>query len=482
MELTKTTRSCIGALTLGLAASPVHALAQAAPSNPKGVTPAVAEEVKRSPQVTPEQQKELAKTLSEKTAEMESLKSKAIGVTKSLGELANSGKLPTSEEAIVLMRRMVEEMSSIRENLGLLQEEIQKIKAWMSRQDESLPKMSQSILDLKKNKSSSYIQTQFRDTNQKGGASDAFSVRRMRIGATQTVDPRTSLKFSFDLATGTAGTAAQMRDAFVIYDVEPSGEKVGFQITAGQHPLPLGYELGRSSSEREFPERAIYNQRMFSGERSRGLNLKYGIAKGAFIHVGGWNALSVNDPEQSALAPGPESRLATTAGLRLQGKHHEFGIAMFAGDRPKFITGTGGGAVTHPRVDREFVYVDGAYTGLFDPKLYVRAEGMMGKDRVPVTGTPTSPRSQTDLAGYQLQMGYNLNDRNQIHVRYDQFDPDLDTAQDALQGYGVAWSYFLNPRAKVTLAYEAIDDPSRGGVGVRQQHYHISTIRVQFRF
>ncbi len=471
----------MGALAVGLAACPAFSYAQATPTGGEA-KPAQAAELKAKPKLTKAQQAELAKKLGAKTAEIEALKAKATDVTKGIGALASSGKLPTSDEAIELMRKMVEEMGLIRQQLGQVQDEIEHIKGWIEGQNEALPIMSQDILDLKRNKEASYLQFQYRDTSQKGGATDAFAMRRMRIGTTQTIDPKTSLKYSFDVATGTAGTAAQMRDAFVIYDVEPSLEKVGFQITAGQQPLPLGYELERSSSEREFPERALYNQRMFNGERSRGINLKYGISKNAFIHAGGWDALAFNDAEQSAIAPGPENRLAGSGGIRFFGKNYDFGVAKFAGERAKFVTGSGASAVTHPRIDREFVYVDGTIVGLFVPNLYIRAEGMMGKDRVPVTGTPTSPRTRKDMAGYQIQLGYNVSYNNQIHLRYEQFDADTDTNKNSIQGYGVAWTHHFNPGAKITASYEAFDDPSRAGAGVRQQHYQVTTIRVQFRF
>lgn len=434
------------------------------------------------PKLTEAEKKELNKKLDAKVKEMESLKNKATTVTKGIGELASSGKLPTSDEAIALMKSMVQEMQQIREALQKVQEEVEGMKGWIEGQNEALPIMANDILDLKRNKQSSYIQTQFRDTNQKGGATDAFSNRRMRIGSTQTIDAKTSIKWSFDIATGTNTTTAQMRDAFVIYDVEPSLEKVGTQITMGQHALPLGYELERSSSEREFPERSIYNQRMFSGERSRGINIKHGISKDTLVHIGGWDALSFNDPEQSAIAPGPENRLGMSGGIRHYGKNFDIGVSHFAGERAKITTGSGSGAVVHPRVDREFTYVDATYVGLLLPELYVRAEAMFGKDRVPVSGTPSSPRTKTDMTGHQIQVGYNLSYNNQINFRFEQFDPNTDVDNNAVIGYGVSYIHYLNPGARVTLAHEIFDDASRAGAGVRQQRYHITTLRVQFRF
>ena len=86
------------------------------------------------------------------------------------------------------------------------------------------------------------------------------------------------------------------------------------------------------------------------------------------------------------------------------------------------------------------------------------------------------------MNGYQVQLGYNFNPSNQLSVRFEQFDPDSNTNGDAIIGYGAAWNHFLNPNARITAAHEIFDDSARSGVGVRQQRYHITTLRVTFRY
>lgn len=423
---------------------------------------------------------EVAKKLEAKTSEMKALENKATAITKSMGELASSGKLPASADAIELMKKMVEEMSLIRQQLDKVTSEVDGIKAWIAESKAPKPQgnVEKDIAALKKFKPGGYLQVQYRDTNQQGGATDAFSIRRMRFGATIQADTHTSAKVSFDFATGTNQQNAQLKDAFITYDVDPSRERMDLQFIGGQQPLPLGYELKRSSADREFPERAVYNQRMFNGERDRGIMVQYGLGGGATLHAGGWNALTVNDPEQSSLAPTPESRHGFTAGLRHKGSKHDVGISTFVAERPQFVSGSGASAITHPRVDREFIYVDGVYSGLFDSKFYVRGEAMWGKDRVPVTGTPVSPMGETDMAGYQIQVGYNFSSSNQFHLRLEQFDPDRDSDGNAIRGFGGAWTHFLNPNTKITAAHEIFRDNARA----TQKTYHVTTLRVQFRY
>lgn len=431
---------------------------------------------------TLDKKKEVAKQLKDKTNQIQELKDRATEVTKNIGALASAGNLTTSQDAVEAMKKLVDEMSQIREMLQKLSEDVEGIKGWIEGQNEALPIMANDISDLKRVKPGSYFQVQYRDTDQRGGSPDAFGLRRIRISQTFTIDPKTSAKVSFDISSGSQNTTTQIKDAFLIYDIEQSNEKVGAQVIVGQAPLPLGFELERSSSEREFPERAQYNQKMFNGERSRGAYIKYGLNNSTFVHAGVWNALTFTDPEQSNLAPGPESRLGVTAGLRNYGAHHDVGISMFRGERPKFVSGSGGGAVTHERVDRNFVYLDGTYVGLFNPNIILRGEAMIGHDRVPVSGTPSSPKSGTDMRGFQVQLGYNINSRNQVNFRYEQFDPNIDAIGDVIKGYGVSYLYYMNPNARLMLAHEIFEDATRLNVGGKaQQRYGVTTFRIQFR-
>ncbi len=431
---------------------------------------------------TLDKKKEVARELKDKTSKIDELKNRATEVTKSIGALASTGSLTTSQEAVEAMKKLVDEMAQIREMLQKLSEDVEGIKGWIEGQNEALPIMANDISDLKRVKPGSYFQIQYRDTDQRGGSPDAFGLRRIRLSQTFTIDPKTSAKISFDIATGTSQTTTQIKDAFLTYDIEPSNEKVGLQLIVGQAPLPLGFELERSSSEREFPERSQYNQKMFNGERSRGAYLKYGLSNSTYVHAGVWNALTYTDPEQSSLAPGPESRLGVSAGLRNYGTNHDVGISIFRGERAKFVTGSGGGAVTHPRVDRNFVYLDGTYVGLFNPNIILRGEAMIGHDRVPVSGTPSSAKKGTDMRGYQVQLGYNINYRNQINFRYEQFDPNTDAVGDVIKGYGVSFLHYMNPNARLMLAHEIFEDATRLNVSGRaQQRYGITTLRLQFR-
>jgi|CXWL01.1.fsa_nt_gi hypothetical protein len=430
----------------------------------------------------------MVKKLDAKSKEMETLKQKAGDVTKAMAKSVAQGNVGTTQEGVQALRELIDQLDQIQDALQKIHEEIEGIKGWIEGQNEALPIMSSDILDLKRHKWGNYLQFQYRDTNQIGGASDAFSIRRARLGITQQIDSRTVLRVSFDVATGTTTNTPQMRDAYVRWDLEPSLEKVGTEVYMGQLPLMLGYELARSSGDREFPERAQYNRTLFAGERSRGVNVKHGLGEKSFVHVGAWNALTWDDLEQRTVAPGPGSRLAMSGGVRTYGTNWELGLSGFFGERPSVSTTRVVNSVTetivHPAVDREIIYLDGTYVGLLDPKLFVRFEYMTGSDRIPIAPGAnqniSAPRGAVDVTGHQVHLGYNLNKRNQINVRREEWDPNTDVDGNVVTTWAAAYSYFINPNARLTASHEWINDPSRASLN--QIKYNITTLRVVFKF
>lgn len=448
-----------------------------------------------------EKQEALSALLS-KQGESKDLLMKATDLTINIGKLAASGKLPQDQEALKIMKDMVETLQDIQERLKKIDEEIEDIKGWIEGQNENLPILGYDVADLKRSKWGNYVQFQYRDTDQEGGQTDAFAFRRIRLGITQTIDPKTSIKVSFDFAQNATGlsnnTAAQLRDAFLVYDIEASDVVIGTQLTAGQVPAPLGYELERSSSEREFPERAQYNRVMFDGERLRGANLKKGLGANSFAQIGVWNALTFNDSETRDVTGSTGNKLGVTGGLRYYTNKLDMGISGFWSSRAPRQAGYNGG--TQTRVfseeieDRHFYFADINYIGLFLPGLFVRAEGMIGHDRVPLSVNSTSSGSSNsgvsdpndrrlsgkDMAGYQVMLGYNIDARNTIALRYEQFDRDLDRGGDLWSGYGLSYIYYINPNARLQMAHEIFEDRTRASIA--DQRYGVTTLRVQFRF
>lgn len=440
----------------------------AACAGAQGTPPNVPSGAQDVPKITKQDAK---RVLEEKEVEIRALSAHARDVSKKIGELAIKGEVATNKDAVEELKKLVSELQQVNERLEKIEQDISGIKGWIEGQSESLPIMLEDILNLKKVKDSNYVQFQFRDSNEAGRQQHSWNIRRARVGFGFQIDPKTSTKLSFDVATGSNQLGSELKDAILSYAIAPSTSVQGTDLHAGQFSLPLGYEIARSSSEREFPERSRYNTTMFNGERVRGAFIEHGVGGNASISAGLINSLAIKDAESNHTA-GVGGRQSAFIGARIETNQLSTGISYLAGKRPMF---TGGGG-TSPEIDRHFLYADFSYVGILDPNLYIRSEAMWGKDRLPnATGAPG--RTAKDLNGYHVLLGYNLNPRNQIFTKYGTFDPDTDATGNFLKEYGVGYRYYFNPGAMVTFTWEVTEDPAR-----TPNRWNLATLRYQFKF
>ncbi len=318
-------------------------------------------------------------------------------------------------------------------------------------------------------KPSAYFQFQFRDTDEPGAEQHAWALRRARIGATYTIDSRTSAKMSFDAATGTSQTGLELKDAILSFKLTTVGPAT--MLRAGQFPLPLGYELERSSSVREMPERSKANRTLFNGERVRGAMVERVVGEGLTAYAGLVNSLAVKDKESSP-SSNTAGEQAALVGIRYARENVSLGLGYMAGKRPAF---TGGGG-TSPEIDRHFLVADAGATHIAGTGAYARAEALVGKDRLPNSvGAPG--RVGNDLNSYQLLVGYEFDARNQLFGRYGAFDPDQNSDGDLFKEYGVGYRYLLSPGSMLTLAWEVNEDPTK-----TPKRFNIGTLRYQVKF
>lgn len=416
--------------------------------------------------------------LSLKARELDALRDKASEVSKKIGSLATDGSLPTNDEGVRLLQQFLDELRQTNAALKKVQEDVNGILAWIDTQKTTVQSAKADIANLKRVAASNYVQFQWQTTDPDSNQTrnNGFQVRRFMFGQTNRIDDKTSMRLSFDVATGTNRLAAELKDAILVYDVVPPSQPMATVVSAGQQPMPLGYELERSSSKREFPEFAIYNTTLFNGERDRGVMIRRGIGHGIFLHAGAWNGLTVNDPQQNAIGfRDIDNKVAGTFGIRAVGDRYEVGISTLQGRRSGFVPVVNPAQVV-PETQRSLVYLDASYSGLAIDALSVRGEVMFGKDRPPTGGinNPTY-RRQTDVLGWQTQLNYALNRADSLHVRFQYFDPDTTgSVGDSQSSWGYAFTHWFNPGVKVTLSYETFGEtPS--------QRNNVVTIRTQFK-
>ncbi len=458
---------------------------------------------------------EAMKRLETKKEELAKLRGEALEVTRAMGKLAAETNQPTQEDTLAMMKQMLQQLVELNERLLKLEGEIKDIMGWMEGQNESQAVIAGEVAEARRFRPAMYTQFQYRNSDRQtasassrasffgtpfsGGRESAFAFRRVRFGATYNIDPKTLIRFSMDGATGTTTDAFQLRDAALVYTIQPSDSFVPTELTAGQFALPLGYELERSSGDREFPERAQYNRVMFNGERTRGAMMRHAVSDKLVATLGVGASLSNQDSEQTTRGSMPNGRAAMFGALRYETTTISAGISHFQGERPSFRTAgstgtttvgtttvvTAASPLTAPRVDRRFTYLDATFVGLIDPKLTLRFEGMVGSDRIPIANTQNAGGASDaarvdadDMNGFQVQALYNLSPRFQLYGRYESFDPDVDQDNDAITGWGGGFRYFINPNASISFTAERFRVPQ---LTVRSVH-SVYTLRYQFRF
>jgi hypothetical protein len=447
-------------LLMGLAAIGAVASAQEASSTTQETKPPTATQ-KGERQMTKQEAREV---LGMAEDEFRELSAKSREVSTKIGELALKGDIKTKED-VEDLKKLIDLLQDVNQRLAALEEFMATVKGWIEGQSEALPIMADSINSLLKIKDGVYVQFQYRDSNQPGSRQHSFNLRRIRMGGTWVIDSATEAKVSFDLATGTSQLAAELKDAILTWKMLRSETTAGTNMIAGQFSMPLGYEIARSSSAREFPERARYNTQMFNGERVRGVMFEHGLDENTTVFAGLMNALSIKDSEQSSIAPGPGGRMAGFAGINWTTPNSALGFSYMNGKRPE----TAGGA---PEITRQYMYVHGEYIGLIDPNLWIRGEGMQGRDRIP--GTLTAAQ---DMNGYHVILGYNISNRNQIFAKFSDFDPNTDTDNNSYKEYGIGYRYYINPGAMITTTFEVVENQASG-----QVRYNVLVTRLQLKF
>lgn len=446
------------------------------------------------------QTQELSGLLELKRAESTALSLKSAETTKKIGDLVASGRVQSDPDATAELKRMVDELEEIRIQLQKVTDDIAEIKGWIEGQQESLPVLIGDVETLKKARWSGYIQAQYRWSDQLG-QNRGFSLRRTRLTFDYTIDSKTRARASFDTAAsqfGSAvnepiGTTVQMRDAYVAYSPIISDVQDGITVRFGQFSPLIGHEISRSSSEREFPERAEYNTRLFPGERVRGVDANIGLGKDWSAQIGLFNSLAFNDNEQRTVTGPPLDRMAGLVGLKYNSKTWDFGFGAFIGKRSQVRVGRDGNTNTDvfaPEVDRKFFYADFSAVGLFHPNFLLRGEAMWGEDRLgqsPYTSSsaggitnPNDARLDSDkMRGWYIQPGWNIDSRNQIFAKWQFFDPNTDNDGDSFSGFGLSYLYYLNPSVRFMVSWEEFDNQALSG---QTNKYKVITLRSQFRF
>ncbi len=355
--------------------------------------------------------------------------------------------------------------------------------AQLEAMNEQLQTIQTDVLALKKFKFSGYVQARYEITEDSADSirveangtitpanKERFYIRRARLKLTYDAAPLSQAVVYFDAG---ADRIARLLEAYVVL-MDPWTVEHQHQLTMGQMNIPFGYEIERSSSVRELPERSRAENTLFSGERDRGIKIVSAWTPSIETVVSAFNGGGVNHPLFSATDP---SRAKDMVG------------------RVRVSQGTIDGALS-ASVGKENVPLAGPDKELdktrygADAQLYfavprfggasLMAEGYMGQNlnsdsltalTVRVSGAPFQPVAganldhlSTDFVGAYIMYVQNFGDRAQLAVRWDMYDPNTDLDHDQFTRWNAGFNWFWDGYTRLTVAYEAPEtDRARAG-------------------
>ena len=364
---------------------------------------------------------------------------------------------------------------------------------------ENMGVMTTDIALLKRLKVSGYVQGRFEysDTSKSGvaGGWDAtknlnannFYIRRGRIKFTFEPDASSKYVIYFDASKNTIS----MKEAYL--ELTKLHRENTFKLTAGQFNYPFGYEIEYSSSKRDFPERSLAENKLFKGERDRGVNLSWvapRLLQANLAVVQGYgienNTFTWFDPtkQKDIIA-----RLKAGLGKVDLGVSTYWGETYTPGSAPvaavpastKWLDANGNGAIDAGEVTTTpAVAAKAAGAAVNTDKIRYGLDAQAYFDFLPVGGTALRgefyygedyQKAASDMVGtskgWYLWLSQSLGTKFGAALRYDFFDPNVhndysesDPAKrailvnDATGTTSLALHYYWDSYVKITAAYD----------------------------
>jgi hypothetical protein len=289
---------------------------------------------------------------------------------------------------------------------------------------------------------------------------ERFYIRRGRLKMTYDSSPLSQAVIYFD---GGTDRTIRLLEAYVTL-LDPWTPLHQHGLTIGQMNVPFGYEIERSSSVRELPERSRAENVLFAGERDRGVKLVSQWTPQFETVVAVMNG-GVNHPDFPN--SDPTHRKDVMGRARFSQGTVDGAVSYYHGRNTTPLTGPD-------------VQTDKTRLGL-DAQVYyelpmvgggsLKGEFYRGKEinpdsvRIMTTPSSASPRLlaassdpahfATDFAGWYAMWVQNLGEKLQLAARYDQYDPNTDLGLDHFKRVSVGLNWFYDGFTRVTVAYDA---------------------------
>jgi hypothetical protein len=276
---------------------------------------------------------------------------------------------------------------------------------------------------------------------------------------------------------------------------DPRTAEPKHQLWVGQFNVPFGYEIERSSSLREVPERSRMENVLFPGERDRGIKLASAWTPRLETVLAVLNGGGIGSAEFPATDP---SRAKDWL-ARVRGTFGTFDLAL-SGYAGKAVVPFTGPDVTLPRtragVDAQVYYElarlgGGTVRGEFWTGHQVNPDSVNALSVRPSSANPvTFPLAgvnlnhfATDFAGGYAMWVQNLGGTLQVAARYERFDPNVDVDHDQFARWNLAAHWFWQGLTRFTVAYEIPrTDRADGSGGFVDPKDNLWTLQFQHTF
>ncbi len=353
--------------------------------------------------------------------------------------------------------------------------------------NEQLQVLQGEVDRLKKVKFTGYLQARYEvaeadaDTVRVAGSPSTFTpanlerfyLRRARFKLTYDHAPWSQLVMTID-----AGAERQVRmlDGYLAL-TEPRTPEPRHQLWIGQFNVPFGYEIERSSSLRELPERSRMENVLFPGERDRGIKAQSLWASRfetvvAVINGGGIGSVEfpTTDPTRGKDVLGRVRALFGTI---------DVGVSAYGGKALVPLTGPDV-ALDRTRFGAEAQgyyalpkFGGGSLRGEYWAGHSVNADSVNANVVRATAANPVlllrpgaNPNSlATDFAGYYVMWVQNVGEKFQVAARYDRYDPNVDVAHDQYARWNAAAHWFYQGLTRFTVAYEVPHTDRADGSG-----------------
>jgi hypothetical protein len=332
----------------------------------------------------------------------------------------------------------------------------------------------QSDLDkLKKVKFSGYVQARYDISELSKNAitvtsgavtpanTNRFYIRRGRLKLTYDSSPLSQAVVYFD---GGEDRAITLLEAYVTLK-DPWTVDHRHALNVGQMNVPFGYEIERSSSVRELPERSRAENVLFKGERDRGVTLTSQWIPALQTVVGFVNGPGIKQADFANAAP----RKAKDFVGRARWSQGIFDIAgsVYSGKNVIPLADSSYAkdkSLTHDKTrygaDAQFYYqLPRLGGGSFKGEMYSGHEAnpdsvkSLAPGRILKKGKDIDHLA-TDFTGWYAMWVQNLGEQLQVAARYDFYDPNTDIDHDQYKRLGAAVNYFYDGNVRVTAAYD----------------------------